>query len=149
MASPARRPRGRRRRAGAPRLRRRVARRDFHQALAGCHLGFAQPDCCKWGGASATLPVARASVALGRAYCPHFLGGGIGQLASLHLLAAVRGGGMLEMDANPNLLRSLLIDPVLRVTDGMAAVPAGPGLGIEPEVQAFERYVSSRTSRDA
>ena len=56
---------------------------------------------------------------------------------------------MLEMDANPNPLRSLLIDPVLRVTDGMAAVPAGPGLGIEPEVQAFERYVSSRTSRDA
>ncbi len=122
---------------------------DFHQALAGCHLGFAQPDCCKWGGASATLPVARAIVASGRAYCPHFLGGGIGQLASLHLLAAVRGGGMLEMDANPNPLRSLLIDPVLRVTDGMAAVPAGPGLGIEPEVQAFERYVSSRTSRDA
>ena len=122
---------------------------DFHQALAGCHLGFAQPDCCKWGGASATLPVARAIVASGRAYCPHFLGGGIGQLASLHLLAAVRGGGMLEMDANPNPLRSLLIDPVLRVTDGMVAVPAGPGLGIEPEVQAFERYVSSRTSRDA
>ena len=122
---------------------------DFYQALAGCHLGFAQPDCCKWGGASATLPVARAIVASVRAYCPHFLGGGIGQLASLHLLAAVRGGGMLEMDANPNPLRSLLIDPVLRVTDGMAAVPAGPGLGIEPEVQAFERYVSSRTSRDA
>jgi D-galactarolactone cycloisomerase len=122
---------------------------DFHQALADCHLGFVQPDCCKWGGASATLPVARAIVASGRAYCPHFLGGGIGQLASLHLLAALRGSGMLEMDANPNPLRSLLIAPVLRVTDGMVAVPAGPGLGIEPEVQAFERYVASRTSQDA
>jgi len=122
---------------------------DFHQALADCHLGVVQPDCCKWGGASATLPIARAIVASGRAYCPHFLGGGIGQLASLHLLAAVRGSGMLEMDANPNPLRSLLIDPVLRVTDGTVAVPAGPGLGIEPDVQAFERYVVSRTSRDA
>jgi L-alanine-DL-glutamate epimerase-like enolase superfamily enzyme len=122
---------------------------DFHQALAGCHLGVVQPDCCKWGGASATLPVARAIVASGRAYCPHFLGGGIGQLASLHLLAAVRGSGMLEMDANPNPLRSLLIDPLLRVTDGVVAVPAGPGLGIEPDVQAFDQYVASKTSRDA
>jgi D-galactarolactone cycloisomerase len=120
---------------------------DFHQALAGYHLGVVQPDCCKWGGASATLPVARAIVASGRSYCPHFLGGGIGQLASLHLLAAVRGNGMLEMDANPNPLRSLLVDPVLRVAEGMVAMPAGPGLGIEPEIQAFEQYIVSRTSR--
>ncbi|MDN3562967.1 mandelate racemase/muconate lactonizing enzyme family protein [Paeniroseomonas aquatica] len=122
---------------------------DFYQALAGHHLGVVQPDCCKWGGASATLPVARAVVASGRAYCPHFLGGGIGQLASLHLLAVVRGNGMLEMDANPNPLRSLLIEPILRVTDGMVAVPAGSGLGIEPNVEAFDQYVTSRTSRDA
>jgi D-galactarolactone cycloisomerase len=122
---------------------------DFHQALAGHHLGVVQPDCSKWGGASATLPVARAIVASGRSYCPHFLGGGIGQLASLHLLAVVRGNGMLEMDANPNPLRSLLIEPILRVTDGMVAVPAGPGLGIEPNVEAFDQYVTSRTSRDA
>ena len=122
---------------------------DFYQALASYQLGVVQPDCCKWGGASATLPVARAIVASGRSYCPHFLGGGIGQLASLHLLAAVRGNGMLEMDANPNPLRSLLIEPVLRVTDGMVAVPTGPGLGIEPNVEAFDQYVASRTSRNA
>jgi D-galactarolactone cycloisomerase len=122
---------------------------EFHQALAGCHLGFVQPDCCKWGGASATLPVARAVVASGRAYCPHFLAGGIGQLASLHLLAAVRGGGMLEVDANPNPLRSLLIDPVLKVSDGAVALPTGPGLGIEPDIEVFERYLALKTSRDA
>ena len=122
---------------------------EFQQVLAGNHLGFVQPDCCKWGGASATLPVARAVVAAGRAYCPHLLGGGIGQLASLHLLAAVRGGGMLEMDANPNPLRSLLIDPVLQVAGGMAALPTGPGLGIVPEVAAFERYLVEQTLREA
>ena len=121
---------------------------EFHRTLAGSHLGFVQPDCCKWGGASATLPVARAVVATGRVYCPHFLGGGIGQLASLHLLAAVRGRGMLEMDANPNPLRTLLIDPVLRVTDGMVTVPATPGLGIEPDVEELGRYVVLKTQRD-
>jgi D-galactarolactone cycloisomerase len=98
---------------------------EFHLALREHHLGFVQPDCCKWGGLSATLPVARAIVASGRAYCPHFLAGGIGQLASLHLLAAVRGDGLLEIDANPNPLRSRLIDPVLRIKDGDPARDAG------------------------
>ena len=114
---------------------------EFHRALREHHLGFVQPDCCKWGGLSATLPVARAIVASGRAYCPHFLAGGIGQLASLHLLAAVRGNGLLEIDANPNPLRSRLIDPVLRIKDGMVTPPATPGLGIEPDIEALSDFV--------
>jgi len=114
----------------------------FHQALAEAHLGFVQPDCCKWGGLSATLPIAQAVVGSGRAYCPHFLAGGIGQLASLHLLAAVRGPGYLEMDANPNPLRSLIIDPVLRVQDGTVTVPEGPGLGAEPDLGELEQYLA-------
>ena len=114
---------------------------EFHRALREHHLGFVQPDCCKWGGLSATLPVARAIVASGRAYCPHFLAGGIGQLASLHLLAAVRGDGLLEIDANPNPLRSRLIDPVLRIKDGMVTPPATPGLGIEPDIEALSDFV--------
>ncbi|WP_149538909.1 mandelate racemase/muconate lactonizing enzyme family protein [Siccirubricoccus phaeus] len=122
---------------------------EFHQALAGCHLGFVQPDCGKWGGASATLPVARAVVASGRAYCPHFLGGGVGQLASLHLLAAVRGPGLLEMDANPNPLRSLLTDQVLRLEAGRLALPEGPGLGLLPEPAMFERHIATRSCREA
>jgi D-galactarolactone cycloisomerase len=114
---------------------------EFHRALREHHLGFVQPDCCKWGGLSATLPVARAIVASGRAYCPHFLAGGIGQLASLHLLAAVRGNGLLEIDANPNPLRSRLIDPVLRIKDGMVTLPMTPGLGIEPDIEALSAFV--------
>ena len=114
---------------------------EFHRALREHHLGFVQPDCCKWGGLSATLPVARAIVASGRAYCPHFLAGGIGQLASLHLLAAVRGDGLLEIDANPNPLRSRLIDPVLLIKDGMVTPPTTPGLGIEPDIEALSDFV--------
>lgn len=122
---------------------------EFHQALAGSHLGFVQPDCAKWGGASATLPVARAVIASGRAYCPHWLAGGVGLLASLHLLAAVGGPGLLEVDANPNPLRQVLADPALRIAGGMAARPEGPGLGILPEVAMFERWLVARTSREA
>lgn len=119
----------------------------FHSALAEAHLGFVQPDCCKWGGLSATLPLAHAIVGSGRAYCPHFLAGGIGLLASLHLLAAVRGPGWLEMDVNPNPLRSLIVDSATRVHDGMIDVPTGPGLGVAPDLDALAPYLVVRHER--
>ena len=126
---------------------------EFHQTLAESHLGFVQPDCCKWGGASATLPVAHAIVATGACLLPA-LPWGAGSVSSPRCTcsppcAAVRGRGMLEMDANPNPLRTLLIDPVLRMTDGMVAVPATPGLGIEPDVEELGHYVVLKTQRDA
>jgi D-galactarolactone cycloisomerase len=93
--------------------------------------------------------VARAIVASGRAYCPHFLAGGIGQLASLHLLAAARGSGLLEIDANPNPLRSALIDPVLRIKNGTVTPPATPGLGIEPDIETLSRFVVLKLEQNA
>ena len=66
---------------------------------------------------------------------------GIGQLASLHLLAAVRGDGLLEIDANPNPLRSRLIDSVVRIKDGTVTPPTGPGLGIEPDIDSLSDFV--------
>ena len=44
----------------------------------------------------------------GKTFCPHYLGGGIGLLASAHLLAAVGGDGWVEVDANDNPLRDAL-----------------------------------------
>ena len=74
-------------------------------------MAVVQPDVAKWGGISGCLPVARRVVAARRRYCPHYLGGGIGLLASAHLLAAVGGDGLLEVDCNPNPLREGLAEP--------------------------------------
>lgn len=119
----------------------------FHQALSDGQYDVVQPDCAKWGGHSATLPVAQAVVATGRTYCPHFLGGAVGLMHSLHLLAAVRGlpgrEGMLEWDANPNPLREALLDGLLPLRDGVVEVPTGPGLGFTP---ALERIMQHRST---
>ena len=88
-----------------------------------------QPDLCKWGGISGVLPVARAIRDAGRLYCPHYLGGGIGLAASAHLLAAVGGDGLLEMDCNENPLRSDLFAP--DVTAGTITLDEAPGLGVD------------------
>ena len=75
--------------------------------------------------------------AAGRTYCPHFLGGALGLLHSLHLLAAVRGPGLLEVDANANPLREGLLGDLLTVRDGCVSLPGGQGLGLEPDIKSL------------
>jgi D-galactarolactone cycloisomerase len=53
----------------------------------------------------------------------------------------VRGDGLLEIDANPNPLRSRLIDPVLKIKDGTVGLPTTPGLGIEPDIEQLSGFV--------
>jgi L-alanine-DL-glutamate epimerase-like enolase superfamily enzyme len=98
-----------------------------------------QPDVAKWGGISGCLPVIRRVLEAGLRYCPHYLGGGIGLLHSAHLLAAIGGDGLLEIDANDNPLRSLLCGPLNDIRDGVARLGAAPGIGVEPDLQALRR----------
>lgn len=109
----------------------------FDEALAARALRVVQPDIAKWGGFTGCLPVARRILAAGARFCPHYLGGGVGLLASAHLLAAAGGDGMLEVDANPNPLRTELCGPLGQVRAGRAALGEAPGLGIEPDLRAL------------
>ncbi len=114
----------------------------FDAALAASVLGVVQPDLAKWGGFSGCLPVARRIRAAGARFCPHYLGGGIGLLASAHLLAAAGGDGLLEIDANPNPLRTLLCGPLGHITNGEATLSEAAGLGITPELDALDDYAA-------
>ena len=109
----------------------------FQAAIDSGLFGVIQPDAAKWGGHSGCLPVARAALAGGRTFCPHYLGGAIGLVHSLHLLAAVRGPGLLEVDANPNPLREGLLGDLLTVRDGCVSLPGGQGLGLEPDIKSL------------
>jgi len=121
----------------------------FQEMIDSGLFGVIQPDAAKWGGHSGCLPVARAALAAGRTYCPHFLGGGIGLLHSLHLLAAVRGPGLLEVDANPNPLREGVLQDLLSVRDGSVSLPGGQGLGLEPDIKPLLNLRSLHIERHA
>jgi hypothetical protein len=54
---------------------------------------------------------------------------------SLHLLAAVRGPGLLEIDANANPLREGVLQNLMKVSDGCVSLPGGQGLGLEPDLK--------------
>jgi D-galactarolactone cycloisomerase len=114
----------------------------FDAAIGAGALRVVQPDLAKWGGISACLPLARRITAAGLRYCPHFLGGGVGLLASAHLLAAAGGDGMLEVDSNPNPLREELAAPFPPLEDGQFVLPDRPGLGVEPDPEAMRFAVA-------
>jgi D-galactarolactone cycloisomerase len=117
-----------------------ASRAAFAEMLAQGALSVVQPDVAKWGGISACLAVARDTLAVGRRYCPHYLGGGIGLLASAHLLAAAGGDGLLEIDSNDNPLRDLFCGSVAGVRDGIVTLTEAPGLGITPDIAAVAQY---------
>jgi L-alanine-DL-glutamate epimerase-like enolase superfamily enzyme len=117
-----------------------ASRAGFAQALGDDVLRVVQPDIAKWGGLTACAGIARDILKAGKIFCPHYLGGGIGLLASAHLLAAAGGDGFLEVDANDNPLRDRLCGPVADVSEGTVTLSDEPGLGIEPELASIEQY---------
>lgn len=106
----------------------------FEAAIASGALAVLQPDLAKWGGISGCWPAVQRARAAGVTYCPHYLGGGIGLLASAHVLAADGGGGQLEVDANPNPLRTAVATVLAAPQDGHCRLGDAPGIGIEPDL---------------
>jgi len=114
--------------------------KEFNIVINQDVLAVIQPDLAKWGGLSKTVPIARNIISAGKRYCPHYLGGGIGLVASAHALAAVGGDGILEVDINPNPLRTELVGDMLSITPGMASLGSLPGLGFEPDLAPLKKY---------
>jgi D-galactarolactone cycloisomerase len=117
-----------------------ASREGFAQALGDDVLRVVQPDIAKWGGLSLCAPIARDILKAGKIFCPHYLGGGIGLLASAHLLAGVGGSGLLEVDINDNLLRDRFAGPIAGISDGTVTLGEEPGIGIAPDLAAIENY---------
>lgn len=113
---------------------------DFKVALQQWGLGVMQPDLAKWGGFTGCLEVVRQCRVRNILYCPHFLGGGIGLLASAHLLAASDQPGLLEIDFNPNPLRTEILRGALEPKEGWVTLDDSPGLGQTQELDTIKSW---------
>lgn len=108
-------------------------------AIASDALRVLQPDIGKWGGYSHVLAVARKALGAGLRFCPHWLAGGVGLMASLQVCAAAGdGNGFVEWDANPNPLREGF--PLPTVVEGAVELSDAPGLGFVPDLAALDAY---------
>jgi L-alanine-DL-glutamate epimerase-like enolase superfamily enzyme len=115
---------------------------QFDAHIASHALAFVQPDVGKWGGLSGCRGVARRALAGGAEYCPHWLGGPIGLLASMHLRAAMGESGWCEWDANPNPIHQRLAAQLPQAGDGRLTLGTEAGLGLAIGMRDFADLVS-------
>jgi L-alanine-DL-glutamate epimerase-like enolase superfamily enzyme len=113
----------------------------FRQLIDRGAVDIVQPDIAWSGGFSEGRRIAAYAQAHHRMVAPHAFAGAVLLVASLHFAAAIPNGLLLEWDQNPNALRDELLKEPLRLEpDGTVKLPERPGLGIELDRAAVERY---------
>jgi len=120
-----------------------IGEEEFRRVIEARIFNYLQPDIGKWGGISLCTSVAKNVLESGMTYCPHWMGGGLGLLASAHLLAAIGGSGSLEIDANPNPLQEkLFTESPFALRDGFLILNPEPGLGKFLNTEILHQYRS-------
>ena len=100
-----------------------------------------QPDIAWTGGFSEGRRIAAFAQAHHRMVAPHAFAGAVLLVASLHYAASIPNALVLEWDQNPNAVRDELLKEPLRLeSDGTVKLPERPGLGIELDRAAVDRY---------
>jgi D-galactarolactone cycloisomerase len=113
-------------------------------ARAGA-LDVYQPDAVLAVGVLRARQLAERVLADGLWFTPHTWTNGIGLLANLHLAAGVGAGPFFELPYDPpgwtpEHRDFMLAEPVRPDSDGCLAFPDRPGLGVELDEGAVERY---------
>jgi D-galactarolactone cycloisomerase len=121
----------------------------FRDLLVARAVDIVQPDTCAAGGLSECKKIADMSEAFGVRYNPHVWGTGIAIAASLQLLAVLPSHTptslapiepLLEFDRTEHPIRQAILTQPIEHKGGMVRVPDGPGLGIEIDRAALERF---------
>jgi len=115
----------------------------FRELITRRAVDIVQPDLAWAGGFSECRRIAALAQAHHLMVAPHAFAGAVLLAASLHFIASIPNGLVLEFDQNPNGLRDeLLKEPIRADKDGMITLPDRPGLGIELDPGAVEHYRS-------
>ncbi|MER6463817.1 mandelate racemase/muconate lactonizing enzyme family protein [Streptomyces sp. NPDC001288] len=102
-----------------------------------------QPDVAKTGGLTEALAVCGVAEACGKQVAPHLYAGAPAFLATLQLAAMSAAVSMVEYDVRDNPLRDPLLIGPPRPCDGRIVIPDAPGLGVELDLEAVERYTEA------
>jgi L-alanine-DL-glutamate epimerase-like enolase superfamily enzyme len=104
-----------------------------------------QTDAVLSGGIGGCRRLAALADLCGRAWSPHTWSNGYGLVVNLHLALAVSTCPYVEVPLDPPAWTPerrdwLLPTPLLIAPDGTVAPPAGPGLGVQPDLDTLERW---------
>jgi L-alanine-DL-glutamate epimerase-like enolase superfamily enzyme len=104
-----------------------------------------QPDVVLSGGIGGGRRIADLADLCGRAFSPHTWTNGLGLIANLHLALAVSTVPYIEVPFDPPAWSAerrdwLLPSPMPIASDGTIRPPEGPGLGVDLDLAALERF---------
>lgn len=128
-------------------------RYEFAEFFSRRALDIAQPDVMHVGGITELRNVATAANAFGVQVNPHVWGSPVMIAASLHLASTFppcppardpqpyAQEPVMEFDRTPSEIREELCAEPFDQKDGFITVPTGPGLGIEVDEKALERWL--------
>jgi D-galactarolactone cycloisomerase len=127
---------------------REFTRFGFRELFLRRCVDVAQPDTCAAGGLSECEKIADMANAFGVRYVPHVWGTGVALAASLQLLAVLPHNPpcrfplepLLELDRTEHPIRRAVLKAPIEHERGWVAVPTGPGLGVEVDREALERF---------
>jgi L-alanine-DL-glutamate epimerase-like enolase superfamily enzyme len=103
-------------------------------------LQVVQPDVAFCGGLTVCRRVSTMCAQHGRRAVPHCFSTGINLAASLHWMASVPDGDLVEYCLRPSPLMRKLVANLPPLVDGRVPVPDGPGLGIELDQAVIDAY---------
>ncbi|MHC4878610.1 MAG: mandelate racemase/muconate lactonizing enzyme family protein [Planctomycetota bacterium] len=112
---------------------------DFED-LIDLGVNVVQPDVAFCGGLTVCRRVSDLCQKFGRRPVPHCFSTGINLTASLHWMASVPNGDLVEYCLRPSPLMRKLVKNLPPLVDGRVPVPMGPGLGIELDEDIIDEF---------
>jgi len=127
----------------------------FQALLEKGGVQIVQPDIAYCGGPTEALKIRAIASSHGINLVPHCWGTQLNLAAGTHFLAStyVEPGRaevaepLLEVDQTRNPMRDEMYVTSVRISGGVAAVPTGPGLGVEPDRKAMQQFCVQETEK--
>lgn len=113
---------------------------DFKEFLSRRVVDLIQPDASKAGGISEARRITDLAHIYNTMWVPHNWSTSINTAASLHLVASSPDAFLMEFKQEPNPLIQELVKRGFEIRYGKMQVPDGPGLGIDIDQDAVEKY---------
>src|SRR5512135_14804 len=117
----------------------------FENFIARGAVDFIQPDVARAGGITEIRKITALAAKHKVPVSFHTWGDGVALAASIHLSAALKDCIVMELDYTYNPLREELLSDPFEVQNGYLIPPEKPGLGIELNQTALERFAFSGT----
>jgi D-galactarolactone cycloisomerase len=112
----------------------------FENFISRGAVDFIQPDVARVGGITEIKKISALAAKHGVPISFHTWGDGVALAASVHLSAALKECGLMELDYTYNPLREELLRQPFNVQNGFLYPPEVPGLGVDLNEDALRKF---------